>query len=259
MTNDFSGKVVLITGASSGIGKATAILLAGRGAKLSLTGRNEVNLRRVGDECVVAKKAEQPLIVVADQSSEADVARLVDATIKKFGRLDVLVNNAGCVEFGSIETTSLAQYDLNMNTNVRSVYHLTMLCVPHLIAARGNIVNLSSLFGARAYAGALAYSMSKAAIDQMTSCMALELASKGVRVNGVNPGTTSTPIFSRAGMSDDQVAQLYEHQKEVLPLGRIGDPDDIARAIAFLASSDASFITGEHLHVDGGWHATCAR
>ena len=258
---DLNGKVTLITGASSGIGAATAILFARHGAKLALSGRNEVNLQRTRDECVRVCPAdvEHPLLVIADMCSEEDVARLVDTTIKKFGRLDILVNSAGIIEMGSIETTSLEQYDRMMNVTVRSAYQLTMLSVPHLIATRGNIVNVSSVCGTRSFPGILAYCMSKAAIDQMTSCTALELASKGVRVNSVNPGVTVTEFHKRAGLSDETYATFLEHSKSTHPLGRAGDPEEVAQAIAFLASSNASFITGEHLHIDGGRHATCFR
>jgi len=259
---DLKGKVTLITGASSGIGAATAVLFARLGAKLVLSGRNEANLQRTCDECVrvCPADAEQPLLVTANMYSEADVANLVDATTKKFGRLDILVNNAGVTEFGTIETTSLEQYDRVMNVNVRATYQLTMLCVPHLITTRGNIVNVSSINGTRSFPGDLAYGMSKAALDQMTSCTALELASKGVRVNSVNPGVIVTEIHKRGGMSDDDYAKFLEHQTETAhPLGRVGDVEEVAQAIAFLASGNASFITGEHLHLDGGRHATCLR
>jgi len=257
-TENLIDKVALITGASSGIGAATALLFARRGAKLSLSGRNEVNLQRVGDECARVG-SERPLIVVAELSCEPDVTNLVDATVEKFGRLDILVNNAGIVEFGTIETTSLEQYDRVMGVNVRSAFQLTMLCAPRLIATRGNIVNVSSNIGTRPFAGMLAYCMSKSAMDQMTGCAALELASKGVRVNSVNPGVIFTEIQKRAGMSEDQYAKFVEHIKDIDPLGRVGDAEEVAQAIAFLASGSASFITGEHLHVDGGYHAACPR
>ena len=198
--SDLIGKVALITGASSGIGAATAVLFSRLGASLALTGRNEVNLQRTRDECmlVLHAEAEQPLLVIADLYSEEDVARLVDATVKRFGRLDILVNNAAIVEFDTIETTSLEQYDRIMNVNVRAAYQLTMLCVPHLIETRGNIVNVSSIAGTRSFTGLLAYSVSKAALVQLTSCTALELASKGIRVNSVNPWLVMTdPQTSR--------------------------------------------------------------
>jgi len=252
--SNLKGKVTLITRASSGIGAAAAVSFAGLGAKLVLSGRNEVNLQHVRDECVrlLPAEAEQPLLVIADLYSEADVARLVDTTIKKFKCLDVLINNAGIYELGSIESTSLEQYDRVMNVNVRSVYQLTMLCVPHLIATGGNIVNVSSISGSCSFPADLAYSLSKAALDQMTSCIALELASKGVRVNSVNPGVIITEIHKRGGMTDDDYTRFLERSKRTHPLGRVGDADEVARAIVFLASSNASFITGEHLHIDGG-------
>jgi len=134
-----------------------------------------------------------------------------------------------------------------------------MLCVPHLIATRGNIVNVSSINGTRPFPEDLTYCMAKAAVDQMTSCTALELASKGVRVNSVNPGVIVTEVHKRGGLSDDAYAKFLEHSKSTHPLGRVGDAEEVAQAIAFLASSNASFITGEHLHIDGGRHATCLR
>jgi len=256
--DDLSGKVALITGASSGIGAATALRFARRGAKLSLSGRNEVNLQRVGDECVRVG-SERPLIVVAELSCEPDVTNLVDTTVKKFGRLDILVNNAGILDVGTIETTSLEQYDRVMGVNVRAAFQLTMLCVPHLIATSGNIVNVSSGGGTRSSPGVLAYCMSKSTVDQMTGCTALELASKGVRVNSVNPGVIVTDLHSRAGMTVEEYTKFREQCKETHPLGRVGDADEVAQAIAFLASSSASFITGEHLHVDGGVQVACPR
>jgi len=261
MCDDLSGKVALITGASSGIGAATAVVFARLGANLVLSGRNEANLQSTMEKCVCIRPdaEQQPLLVIADMCSEADVARLVDTAIQKCGRLDILVNSAGIVEFGTIETTSMEQYDRVMNVNVRAAYQLTMLCVPHLIATRGNVVNVSSIAATRPFPKTLAYSMAKAAVDQMTSCTALELATKGVRVNSVNPGVIATEIQKRAGMSDDAYAKYLEHCKTTHPLGRVGDAEEVAQAIAFLASSNAAFITAQHLHVDGGRHATCLR
>lgn len=184
---NFDGKVVLITGASSGIGEGTAKYLAKLGANLVLTGRNVDNLNKVGAACESVNN-KKPLLLVADVTKVEDNKKVIEEIISKYGKLDVLVNNAGIIGNGSIEDTSLEQYDEIMNTNVRAVYHLTMLAVPHLVQSKGNIVNLSSVAGNRSFPGILAYGMSKAAIDQFTKCIALELAPKQVRVNAVNPG-----------------------------------------------------------------------
>lgn len=182
---NFAGKVVLITGASSGIGARTAQKFAQLGASLSLTGRKLENLEKVASEC---KGSEKPFIVCGDITNENDTKRIFDETIKKFGKLDVLVNNAGIIETGTIENTTLEQYDRVMNTNIRSIYYLTMLAVPHLIKTNGSVVNVSSVNGIRSFPGVLAYNLSKACVDQFTRCVALELASKNVRINSVNPG-----------------------------------------------------------------------
>lgn len=202
----FAGKVVLITGASSGIGAATAIHLAHLGASLSISGRNIDNLNKVAAQCGKSK----PFIVTGELINEDDVKNIVDSTIKHYGKLDILVNNAGCLENGSIENTNLEQYDRYtmviyytyiyicndericdmeiyifrvFNLNVRSLYQLTAMAVPHLIKTKGNIVNVSSVAGLKSFPGALAYCMSKAAVDQLTRCVAVELASKQVGTN----------------------------------------------------------------------------
>ncbi|XP_052901386.1 3-oxoacyl-[acyl-carrier-protein] reductase FabG-like [Anopheles moucheti] len=255
---DFTGKVVLITGASSGIGEGTAIYFAKFGASLALTGRNEANLKKVGDACEAASK-NKPLLIVADVTKEEDNKRVLEEIVAKYAKLDVLVNNAGILGNGSIENTSLQQYDELMNTNVRGVYHLTMLAVPLLIKTKGNIVNLSSVAGNRSFPGILAYSMSKAAIDQFTRCTALELAPKQVRVNAVNPGVIITDIHKRGGMDEESYAAFLKKCEQTHALGRPGVAEEVASTIAFLASDGASFITGVTLNVDGGRHAMCPR
>ncbi|KOC65477.1 3-oxoacyl-[acyl-carrier-protein] reductase FabG [Habropoda laboriosa] len=251
----FAGKVVLITGASSGIGAATAIHFSELGALLSLTGRNVQKLNEVAEKCTSNK----PLIITGELTNETNVKNIIESTIKHYGKLDILVNNAGVLEIGSIENTSLEQYDRVFNINVRSVYHLTMLAVPHIVKAKGNIVNVSSVVGLRSFSGVLSYCMSKSAIDQFTRCIALELAPKQVRVNAVNPGVIVTNLHQNSGMSDEQLKAFFEHSKETHALGRPGNASEVAKAIAYLASDDASFITGETLSVDGGRHVMCPR
>lgn len=251
----FLGKVVLITGASSGIGRATAYCLAKQGALLSLSGRNVENLQAVAEEIGIDKA----FIASGDITKEVDTIDILNKTIDKFGKLDILINNAGILETGTIETTSLEQFDRVMNTNVRSMYHLTSLAVPHLIKTKGNIVNVSSVNGIRSFPGVLAYNISKTAVDQFTRCVALELASKNVRCNSVNPGVTITNLHRRGGMNADAYAKFLEHSKTTHAMGRPGEATEIADAIMFLASEAASFITGANLPVDGGRHAMCPR
>lgn len=254
---NFAGKVVLITGASSGIGAAAAVHFAKLGASLSLTGRKIENLKSVADQC--KSIGSEPFLVTGEITNENDTSRILSETIQKYGQLDVLVNNAGIIETGTIENTSLEQFDRVMNTNIRSIYHLTMLAVPHLIKTKGNIVNVSSVNGIRSFPGVLAYNISKASVDQFTRCVALELAAKQVRCNCVNPGVTVTNLHKRGGMDEETYKKFLEHSKTTHAMGRPGTVDELANAITFLASDAASFITGASLPVDGGRHAMCPR
>lgn len=256
----FTNKVVLITGASSGIGTETALEFAKLEAKLVITGRNKENLEKVADDCQqLSPKNLRPLIVVADVNKEADIEEIVKSTIDHYGQLDVLVNNAGIMELGTIETTSLASYDKIMTTNVRSPYYITMLLVPYLIKTKGNIVNVSSVAGLRSFTNILPYCMSKAAVDQFTRCVALELGPKGVRVNAVNPGVIVTNIHLRGGMSQEEYDEYLLKCRETHALGRPGVTKEVSSVITFLASEGASNITGATLPVDGGRHAMCPR
>ncbi|KAH8407805.1 hypothetical protein KR215_001611 [Drosophila sulfurigaster] len=254
----FKDKVIIVTGASSGIGAATAVHLSSLGGQLVIVGRNVAKLKETADN-ILAAGGSAALQLEADMNKESDVEQIVAATIKQFGKLDVLVNNAGIIELGSIENTSVEQYDRLMNTNVRAVYQLSILATPELIKTKGNIVNISSVNGIRSFPGVLAYNISKAAIDQFTRCAALELAPKGVRVNAVNPGVIITELQKRGGLNDEAYAKFVERAKETHALGRPGEAREVAAAIAFLASDEASFSTGISLPVDGGRHAMCPR
>jgi NAD(P)-dependent dehydrogenase (short-subunit alcohol dehydrogenase family) len=253
----FAGKVALVTGATSGIGQACATAFATAGAKVACVGRKDKALEEMAGR--IRAVDGEALTIQADISSPAEAERVVNETVRAFGGLDVLVNSAGHISNGTIENTSLQAWDEMMNVNVRAAFQLMQKALPSLIERRGNIVNVSSVTGLRAFPGVLAYCVSKAALDQLTRCASLELAAKGVRVNAVNPGVVVTEIHKRGGMSDEAYAAFLEHSKTTHPLGRTGRPEEIAALVLFLASDEASWITGATYSIDGGRAQTCAR
>lgn len=256
----FANKVVLITGASAGIGAETALEFSKLGANLVITGRNQENLNKVAKQCEEASPTKStPLALVSDVTKDGDNENVIKLTIDHWKQLDILINNAGILDSGTIETTSLEQYDKIMNTNVRAVYHLTMLATPHLIEMKGNIVNLSSVAGLRSFPNLLTYCVSKAALDQFTRCVALELAPKGVRVNAVNPGAILTGIHLKGSMTEKEYEVYLEKCKLTHAIGRPGYPKEVSSTIIFLAGDGATNITGATLPVDGGRHAMCPR
>ena len=174
-------------------------------------------------------------------------------------RAPILINSAGIIASGSIEDTSMEEYDEMMDINLRSVFHLIQLAIPHLEVRNGNIVNVSSITGTRVFPGIIAYCISKAGVDQLTRAAALELAVKNIRVNGINPGVVETNLHLRSGMNSKKYKEFKEHGKTTHPLGRIGQPEEIANLITFLASEKANWITGVTYSIDGGRQLTCAR
>lgn len=255
MQINLDGKVALITGATSGIGKATAFVFAESGARVAAVGRDHTALAELSE--VIKTSGGEVLTIRADVTSDAE--RIMKETIDGFGQLDVLVNAAGHLSNGTIENTTLEAWDTMLNVNLRAVFCLMQLAVPHLENTRGNVVNVSSVTGLRSFPGVLAYCVSKAGLDQLTRCAALELASKGVRVNAVNPGVVVTEIHRRAGMTEDDYKAFLERSKGTHPLGRVGEPREIAELILFLASDHAAWITGATHSIDGGRADTCAR
>ena len=253
----FVGKVALVTGATSGIGQACAIAFAKEGARVACVGRKEHALKEVAEQ--IHALDSEALPIQADVASAPEAERVVNETVKAFGGIDVVVNAAGHISSGTIENTSLEAWDEMMNVNVRAAFQLMQKAVPSLIERRGNIVNVSSVTGLRAFPGVLAYCVSKAALDQLTRCASLELAAKGVRVNAVNPGVVVTEIHKRGGMSEEAYAAFLEHSKQTHPLGRTGRPEEIAALVLFLASDEASWVTGATWSIDGGRAQTCAR
>ena len=250
-------KVIIITGASSGIGRAAALLFAENDSQVIALGRNEKELNSLRDE---AHKNEKKIkIHLTDLRETSQVERFLTDTIEHFGQIDVLVNSAGIIANGTIENTALNEWDKMMNINLRSVFFLINKCVPFLEKTEGNIINVSSVAGTRAFPNVLAYCVSKAALDQLTRCSALELAPKKIRVNAVNPGVVVTNLHKRSGMMDKDYENFLERSKTTHPLGRVGKPEEIAELIYFLASEKASWITGATYEIDGGRAQTCAR
>lgn len=249
-------KRVIVTGASSGIGRATAKRFLSEGCSVVLVGRREAALREIAAD---QNGAERSLAVAADLADQSQTERCIADAVEWLGGLDVLVNAAGILKGGRIEDTSLDLWDETMNINLRSVFHLMKLAVPHLEKSKGNIVNVSSVTGPRSFPGVLAYCVSKAAVDQLTHCAALELAAKGIRVNEVAPGVVVTELHRAGGMKDDAYATFLEHSKTTHPLGRVGRPEEVADLIYFLASDQAGWITGATVSIDGGRALTCAR
>jgi NAD(P)-dependent dehydrogenase (short-subunit alcohol dehydrogenase family) len=251
------GRAALVTGATSGIGRATALRFAGEGARVALVARSAEALKEVAGE--IKARGGEAFEISADVMNESDAGRAVSETVGRLGGLDVLVSAAGIISNGTVETTTLADWDTMMNVNLRSVFHLMQLSAPHLEKRPGNVVNVSSVTGLRAFPGVLAYCVSKAGVDQLTRCAALELAPKGVRVNAVNPGVVVTEIHRRGGMNEENYAAFLERSKTTHPIGRVGRPEEVAELILYLASDRAAWITGATYSIDGGRAQTCAR
>ena len=250
-------RIALVTGASSGIGRATAAAMAKYGARVALVGRQLEALQR-GAERILASGGEA-IALTANLRNEEDRTRIISDTVARFGGLDILVNAAGTIGNGTIENTSLADWRTMFEINLEAVFSLMQLAVPHLEKRRGSIVNVSSVTGIRAFPNVLAYCVSKAGVDQLTRCAALELAPKGIRVNAVDPGVVVSNLHRRGGMGEEKYQAFLEHSKTTHPLGRVGQPEDIANTICFLTSEQAGWITGVSVPVDGGRHQTCAR
>ena len=240
----FEGKVVIVTGAGSGIGAATARRFLAEGACVALNGRREYKLH----ETIAAFDAAMALVHPGDVSDEGYVKSLVRDTVARFGKLNTLVNNAGMAIFGPFAQTTTQDWRKTMATDLDSVYFACREALPHLLKTRGSIVNLSSASGLGGDWGMSAYNAAKGAVTNFTRALALEYGSRGVRINAVAPSLTSTEATAEIEKSEAVVAAFRER----LPIGRAATADDVARVIAFLASEDALFVNGAILPVDGG-------
>jgi NAD(P)-dependent dehydrogenase (short-subunit alcohol dehydrogenase family) len=243
-------KIAIVTGGTSGIGRATALAYAREGAKVVIAGRRSKEGEAVAQE-VVANGGEA-IFIQTDVSEESQVKRLIDQTLAKFGRIDVLFNNAGVEgSFGvGLHDSESAHYDHLFNINVKGAFLVQKYASEAMLkSGSGSIVNTSSIAGQVGFQGAALYDASKHAVEGLTKSGALELAKAGIRVNAVAPGAIDTDMAERAlGENRDYVASLH-------PMGRLGTASEIAEAVVFLSSDRASFITGQSLAVDGGYTA----
>ncbi len=244
---DFEGKVIVVTGGGSGIGRAAARRFAELGANVLITGRRPEPLQKTA--------AEHPGIMdlVADVAMPEDAERTVQAAMDAWGRIDALVNNAGAGAILPLAEATAATIEKILAVNVVGPSLLAKAALPHLAATAGSIVNVSSTFGHRPAAALSHYAASKAALEHLTRCWALELAPQRIRVNGVAAGPTeSGALTGMMGLSAEQAAAVESDERERIPLKRRGNPDDVARWIVRLADQEAEWITGQILAVDGG-------
>ncbi len=240
------GKVALVTGGSRGIGKAIALMLASRGA--------DVIINYAGNaEAAAATEAElkafghKTLAIKADVADNAACAAMIEQVVQEFGHLDILINNAGITRDGLLLRMKEADWDAVLNTNLKSVYNCTKAAVKYMMKARyGRIVSISSVVGLIGNAGQTNYAAAKAGILGFTKAAAKEVGSRGITINAVAPG------FIDTDMTKNLPEKVVANMKAAIPLARLGEPEDIAKAVAFLVSDDAAYITGQTLHVDGG-------
>jgi len=246
-----TGKVALITGGTSGIGEATAILFAKEGARVALTGRNDKRGQTVREK--ILRDGGNAIFLRTDVRQAEDCRRSVDETLRTFGRLDVLFNNAGVFSPHTSLECSEEEWDLQIDVNLKGTFLMSKAALPHMIArGSGVIINNSSGWGIVGGDKAVAYCASKGGVVLLTKAMAIDHGRQGIRVNCVCPGDVDTPMLPEDARLRGMKWQEYLAGCGNRPLGRIGTPDEIAKAVLFLASEDSSFMTGAALIVDGG-------
>ncbi|GJM15422.1 MAG: short-chain dehydrogenase [Thermodesulfobacteriota bacterium] len=247
-------KVALITGGGTGVGKSTAFLFAQEGAKVVITGRREEILQEASDEA----KTKNLYIdyLVNDVAKEEDCKAAIDFTINKYGRIDILFNNAGVLYKEITHETTTEQWLNTFNVNVRGMFLMSKFIIPYMLQqSYGVIVNNSSILGLKASPGFAAYNSSKGAVNQLTRSMALEYADKGIRVNALCLGTVYTPLVDDMFEQWGDKKEAEDRYISVHPIGRLAQPEEAAHAVLFLCDDNVSFMTGTMLSVDGGLSA----
>lgn len=250
-----ANKTAIITGGGTGIGKATANLFAEEGAKVVITGRRKEKLKEVVEEA--QSKGHTIDYFACDVSKEKDCKATVDYALEKYGRVDILFNNAGVLYGGITHETDTEIWEKTFDINVKGTYFMSKYVIPHMLEhGGGSIVNNSSIVGLKGMPGFAAYVASKGAITQFTKAMALEYADKGIRVNAICPGAIETPMIVEDffGKVDNPDA-AKQYLESLHPVGRLGKPEEIAHSIMFLVDDNIGFMTGNMLSVDGGWIA----
>ena len=247
----FKGRSAIITGGGTGIGEATALLLARNGARVLVAGRREEKLKEV-----CGKAEEEGLSIeykVCDVSVAGDCAATMETALSKHGKIDILFNNAGIIFSGPSHEVETDRFQQMFDINVKGAFMMCKYAIPHMISAgRGFIVNNSSVLGLKGFAGLSAYSASKGALVQLTRSMALEYADKGLRINAVCPGGVWTPMFDSYLERAEDADAAQKFMESLHPMGRLADPYEIAEAVLFLCDEKAMFNTGSMLSIDGG-------
>ena len=246
MYSDLQNKVAIVTGGSSGIGRGIAERFTDEGVNVVITGRHEDFLKKVADDHAGIN------YVVADMTKEEDTAKVVDYVKQKFGRLDILVNCAGCCPVQSIKEMTIADYNRAFDLDVKAVVDLTIKALPMILASKGTIINLSSVGAAHPGINLSMYTGAKAAVENFTKVWALELADDGVRVNAIAPGAIATNIWTVPGLTAEQSAAHRRSIEQGIPMKKMGEPEDIANIAAYLASEQTKYVTGSVFKVDGG-------
>ena len=244
--NRFAGKVAVITGGNSGIGLATAQRFAQEGARVAISGRSQKTL----DEAVKLI-GDGTLAVKADVSSLADLDRFYSIVTQKLGKIDILFANAGVAKFGPLEQSTEALYDEMFDINAKGLFFTIQKALPHLRDSASIVLN-SSVVDAKGLDSGAVYAATKGAVRSFTRSIAASLLQRNIRVNSVAPGPIETPIFGRTGLPKEALDEFAKTILASVPMKRFGKPEEVAGAVAFLASNDASYITGVEINVDGG-------